>query len=58
MGLGSAAALPMPTKNFNANANLATRVVPFTAIANNQKFNVTRTSNQIVVFRAVPSSAP
>jgi hypothetical protein len=58
-GIGSEDALPVPVKDFNAQAGLATRVTTFTAI------NSTYTqllpeipSSEIVVFRCVPVSAP
>ena len=57
-GQGSAAALAVPIENFNANAGLATHVTAFTAAANTYQQTVTRTSNQIVVFRCVPATAP
>lgn len=57
-GTGSAAALAVPTKNFNENAAMATRKVQFTATKTTYVHRVTRSSKQIVVFRAVPVSAP
>lgn len=57
-GTGSQAALAIPTENFNQNAGLATKVVTFTATLPTYVHTVTRTSNQIVVFRAVPVTAP
>src|SRR5262249_44141599 len=55
---GSAAALAIPTSNFNQNRSMATHTTTFTATGTSYSQTVTRTSNQIVVFRAVPSSAP
>jgi hypothetical protein len=55
---GSAAALAIPTANFNQNASMATYITRFTANGTTYSHTVTRTSNQIVVFRAVPASAP
>jgi len=57
-GTGTAAALPVPTKNFNQNAVMATRTTRFTATEATYVHRVRRSSNQIVVFRAVPVSAP
>jgi hypothetical protein len=57
-GLGSAAALAVPTQNFNANAALAARVTRFTATGSTFQQTVTTTSDKIIVFRAVPVSAP
>jgi hypothetical protein len=57
-GQGSAAALAVPVENFNANASLATRMTHFIAGGPTFQQTVTRTSNQIVVFRCVPASAP
>lgn len=51
--------LAVPIANFNAKSSIAmaTRMTPFTATANGSTFvkTVTRTSNEIVVFRAVPA---
>ena len=56
---GTAAALPVPTADFNANGRLATAVTRFKATAEHYSSHpVMRLSNQIVVFRAVPASAP
>ncbi len=57
-GTGSAAALAVPTANFNANRALATHATSFTATGPAYTQTVTRTSDQIVVFRAVPAAAP
>jgi hypothetical protein len=57
-GTGSAAALNVPTENFNANADLATGVTTFTAASSTFTHAVTTTSGQIVVFRCVPANAP
>jgi len=57
-GMGSAAALRIPTSDFNANANLATSVTTFTASSPTYKTSVTTTSDKIVVFRSVPLGAP
>jgi len=57
-GEGSAAALAVPTEDFNANAYMATNVTSFTAAGATYQRSVTRTSNQIVVFRCVPATAP
>lgn len=58
IGEGSAATLAVPTEDFNANAGLATHVTTFTAVSSTYVQTVTRTSDQIVVFRCVPVSAP
>jgi hypothetical protein len=56
---GTAAALNVPTANFNANSALATAVTTFTAQgATYTTPTFGRTSDQIVVLRAVPASAP
>jgi hypothetical protein len=57
-GVGSAAALAVPVRNFNANAGLATQVYTFTAVGSSYTQSVTATSDTIVVFRGVPASAP
>jgi len=57
-GEGSGAALAVPTRDFNANAGLATRVTTFTASASTFTHSVTTTSDRIVVFRCVAVSAP
>jgi hypothetical protein len=57
--MGSAAALAIPTSNFNQNSSMATHVTTFTANGTTYLQPVVmRTSNQIIVFRAVPASAP
>ena len=58
--IGPAAALAVPTGNFNGNASMATYVTQFTATGSTYSppQTVNRTSDQIVVFRAVPVSAP
>jgi hypothetical protein len=57
-GVGSAAALPVPVRNFNANRRLATYNTPFTAVAASFEQTITTTSDKIIVFRCVPASAP
>ncbi len=57
-GTGTAAALAVPTENFNQNAAMATRKTQFTATKTTYTHRVSRTSKQIVVFRAVPVTAP
>ncbi|HTR60968.1 MAG TPA: hypothetical protein VMH37_04635 [Candidatus Binataceae bacterium] len=57
-GVGSAAALLVPTGKFNANANLATSVTTFTASASAYSTSITTTSDKIVVFRCVAANAP
>jgi hypothetical protein len=57
-GTGSGAALSIPTQDFNKNASMATNVWQFVANSTTFTKTVTKTSNQIVVFRAVPASAP
>jgi hypothetical protein len=57
-GTGPAAALAVPTENFNLNASMATRKTQFTATKPTYAHRVSRTSKQIVVFRAVPATAP
>ncbi|MGA3210996.1 MAG: hypothetical protein ABSD20_06785 [Terriglobales bacterium] len=57
-GTGAAAALAVPTANFNANKGMATYTTQFTATGSTYSQTVTRTSDQVVVFRAVPASAP
>ena len=52
------AALPVPTGDFNSNARMASNVTHFTATESTYSQTVTKASNQIVVFRAVPVSAP
>jgi hypothetical protein len=55
---GSAAALAVPTGDFNKNRSMATHITKFTATGPTYSQTFTRTSNQIVVFRAVPANAP
>lgn len=55
---GSAAALAVPTGDFNSHASVAAHITQFTANGTTYSQTVTRTSNQIVVFRAVPVTAP
>ena len=57
-GTGTAAALAVPTENFNLNAAMATRKIQFTATKSTYVHRVSRSSKQIVVFRAVPTTAP
>jgi hypothetical protein len=57
-GEGSAAALRVPVRDFNANAALATHVTTFTAVSSTYEQTVTTTSDKIVVFRGLPASAP
>lgn len=57
-GEGTAAALAVPTQNFNANASLAAYTTQFTAMSSTYEQTVTTTSNEIIVFRCVPVSAP
>lgn len=57
-GTGAAAALAVPTENFNQNAAMATRRTQFRATKTTYEHRVSRSSNQIVVFRAVPATAP
>jgi hypothetical protein len=57
-GVGSAAALAVPTEDFNANAAMATNTTTFIAGGSTFTESVTTTSDKIVVFRAVPASAP
>jgi hypothetical protein len=57
-GEGSAAALAVPTEDFNANAGLATHVTTFSAASSTYTQTVAKTSNDIVVFRCVPASGP
>ncbi len=58
-GLGSAAALAVPTAAFNARRRAATGVTRFTATGGDVRQMATSfASNQIVVFRAVPVSGP
>lgn len=56
---GTAAALAIPTLDFNAQRAKATVATTFTATgATYTTASLTRTSDQIVVFRAVPANAP
>lgn len=57
-GIGSAAALAVPTSAFNANAGQATHATPFVAEGPTFTTAVTRSSGTTVVFRAVPADAP
>ena len=57
-GTGTASALAVPTDNFNQNALMATRKTQFTATKSTYVHRVNRASKQIVVFRAVPATAP
>ncbi len=58
-GIGSAAALPIPTASFNAHASQATATVAFTASGPTLTYVLPpRASNQTIAFRAVPASAP
>jgi len=58
-GVGSAAALAIPTSSFNANAKQATFTTPFVASGPSYAYGVPpRVSSQTIVFRAVPASAP
>ncbi len=57
-GTGAAAALAVPTQNFNANASLATKTIGFTALADNFTTTVATTSSHTIVFRAVLAGAP
>jgi hypothetical protein len=56
---GNAAALAIPTGDFNAQSGLASAVTPFVAQGSTYATPaLARMSNEIVVFRAVPASAP
>jgi hypothetical protein len=58
-GVGSEDALPVPVKDFNANAGLATHVTTFTATGSTFMQTIDSiSSSEIVVFRAVPVSGP
>lgn len=57
-GKGSAAALPVPVADFNRNAARATQKTTLVATEDHHVFEVKRPSNQIVVFRVVPATAP
>jgi hypothetical protein len=57
--IGAEAALPVPIKDFNANAGLATSVTTFTATGSTYTQTLTSiSSSDVVVFRAVPVDAP
>jgi len=56
---GTAAALPIPTANFNAHRGKASAVTSF--VAQSATFStpaLARSSSEIIVFRAVPANAP
>ncbi len=55
-GIGSAAALAVPTTAFNANAAQASHATRFTASAATYEQSASFPSNQIVMFRAVPAA--
>jgi hypothetical protein len=58
-GIGSAAALPIPTADFNAHASQASSKVGFTASASTMTFAVEpHASSVTIAFRAVPADAP
>jgi len=57
-GVGDEAAINVPTRDFNASSALATHVTHFRASGVTYSHTVTRTSDQIVIFRAVPADAP
>ena len=58
-GVGAAAALPIPTSDFNAHAGQASATVAFTASGPTFTYVVPpRPSNQTIAFRAVLASAP
>jgi hypothetical protein len=57
-GQGAAAALTIPTDNFNQNAARASKVTRFTATTDTYTQRVIKRSDQIVIFRAVPQTAP
>jgi hypothetical protein len=57
-GTGAAAALAVPSENFNQNAAMATRKTQFMATKTTYVHRVSRTSREIVIFRAVPAGAP
>jgi hypothetical protein len=56
--IGLDARLAVPTSNFNQNARMASSVTHFTATGTTYSLTVTKASNQIIVFRAVPANAP
>ena len=57
-GVGSAAALAIPTSSFNGKASDATHVLPFVATGTTYSVPLVRASDEVMVFRAVPASAP
>ena len=57
-GIGSAAALDVPTSRFNALAEKASATTRIVASGSTFTARLTRTSRQVVVFRAVPADAP
>jgi hypothetical protein len=57
-GIGSAAALRVPTSSFNSQAAMATTARHFTAAGPTYVTTVATSSTKVVVFRAVPDSAP
>jgi hypothetical protein len=57
-GVGSAAALAVPTSGFNANASKATHTTHFVADGPTFTTTVTKHADQTVIFRAVPANAP
>jgi hypothetical protein len=57
-GIGSAAALRVPTSSFNSQAAMATTATHFTAAGPTYVTTVATSSTTVVVFRAVPDSAP
>jgi len=57
-GTGTSAALNVPTENFNAHAAMASKVTTFTATSTSYSMTVSKRSDQIIIFRAVPKSAP
>jgi hypothetical protein len=57
--IGAQAALPVPVSDFNQQADLASSVTSFTATGPTYTENVgSISSSEVVVFRAVPVSAP
>jgi hypothetical protein len=57
-GVGATVALAVPTEAFNAHASMASEKTQFTATGSTYSVTVTRSSGDVVVFRAVPASAP
>jgi hypothetical protein len=56
---GAAAALPIPTEDFNAHHKRASYAISFKAAASTYTTQpLIRTSDQIIAFRAVPADAP